>query len=205
MKLKRLIILPIIFAVLFILLSVNLNNTIVTNTDYQTSKFFGAQPYTGITQLAYLIGIAFDTIPMIIVCLLVSFLLFIKSKQREGIALAIISLLGAALIYLLKEIIQRARPFFQFVEETGFSFPSGHSTIAMILFGFILFLSLIHLKKNSQKIVAAIISVLIIAIIGLSRLYLNVHWASDVVGGYLLGAFLVSIAIIFLKTSDSKF
>ena len=100
----------------------------------------------------------------------------------------VVALAGAGSSGLaLKYIVQRARPagLLPAIAETGYSFPSGHSVASSVFYGFIAFI-LCRLYPRYAKVVVAT-TVLVILAIGFSRLYLGVHFPSDVIAGYLLG------------------
>ena len=110
------------------------------------------------------------------------------------------SLLGAATSsYLLKEIVQRARPdgLVQAITETGYSLPSWHAVSSVVLYGFIAFL-LSRSYTEHRKIVFTITAISI-GLIGFSRLYLGVHFPSDVVAGYLVGGLWLVVGIALTK------
>ena len=81
-----------------------------------------------------------------------------------------------------------------YIEDT-FSFPSGHATIAVGFYGFLVYILFRQIKNWKYKINALFFSITLILAIGLSRLYLGVHFLSDVWGGYLLGALWLLIGI----------
>ncbi|MBI4837178.1 MAG: LssY C-terminal domain-containing protein [Candidatus Portnoybacteria bacterium] len=89
----------------------------------------------------------------------------------------------------------RARPDVAFYAEDTFSFPSGHATISIAFYGFLTYILFRQLKKWKYKINALFFGIIIILAIGLSRLYLGVHFLSDVWGGYLLGALWLLVGI----------
>lgn len=100
-----------------------------------------------------------------------------------------VSVLGtAATVFSLKEIVERARPdmVYQAYLETGFSFPSGHASLSLALYGFIAFLVWKH--ASHQRTLAVAVVIVLVGLIGFSRLYLGVHYASDVLAGYAVGA-----------------
>ena len=137
---------------------------------FEVITFFG-EPTT-IIGLAGLVGLA----------------LLSSSRGRSFIAGFVIALAGGGASGLaLKYIVQRARPggLLPAIAETGYSFPSGHAVGSMVFYGFIAFM-LCRLYPRYAKVVVAT-ATLVILIIGFSRLYLGVHFPSDVVAGYLLG------------------
>ena len=85
----------------------------------------------------------------------------------------------------LKTLVQRPRPEgFRLIEETGFSFPSGHSMVAMAFFGLIVWLVWRYEANRRQRALLTLAFAVVIVMIGVSRIYLGVHYASDVLGGF---------------------
>jgi undecaprenyl-diphosphatase len=113
------------------------------------------------------------------------------------------SLLAGVAIYLLKHIFLRARPIGSIIQETGFSFPSGHAMIAMTMFGVFMYFSL-RMKSQSKKIFYMIVCILAIIVVGFSRIYLNVHWFSDVIASYCFGLFILFL-VLFGERAIKKF
>ncbi|MHB0865775.1 MAG: phosphatase PAP2 family protein [Minisyncoccota bacterium] len=118
----------------------------------------------------------------------VGIFLAVRKSSRGYFAGFMVTILGAAVsLGAMKEIVGRVRPgglipaFF----EPGFSFPSGHATISVALYGFIAFLLLRHYPRYKRSIV--IVTALVAMSIGFSRLYVGVHFPSDVIAGYALG------------------
>ena len=106
---------------------------------------------------------------------------------------------NALLVGLFKNIIKRERPNInRLVYEKGYSYPSGHTLSAVSLYGFILFLALISNIVLHLKIFLSIILILIILIIGYSRVFLGVHYFSDIVGALLLGVCYLLCYIYFI-------
>lgn len=124
--------------------------------------------------------------------------LFILIKNKKiGFSifsnLAIITILNQ----LLKRILQRPRPTeYRIIEETGYSFPSGHSMVSMAFYGYLIYLTYKYVKNKYLKwSLITILGVLIISI-GISRIYLGVHYTSDVLGGFLLS---ISYLVIYIS------
>lgn len=101
---------------------------------------------------------------------------------------------------LLKGILQRPRPTeFRIIEETGYSFPSGHSMVSMAFYGYLIYLIYKFVKNKYIKWSLIILLSVLICTIGVSRIYLGVHYTSDVLGG-----FLISISYLVIYTSAVK-
>lgn len=125
-------------------------------------------------------------------------LLLLLRKQFSYFTALCISVVGTiGIVFSLKEIVARARPtvFYQAYLESGFSFPSGHSALSLALYGFVAVLVWHSLPPGRTRIALAALAVVVIALIGFSRLYLGVHYASDVVVGYAVGGILLWIGI----------
>lgn len=123
--------------------------------------------------------------------------LFIKNKK---IGLSIISniVIIAVLNQLLKRILQRPRPTeFRIVEETGYSFPSGHSMVSMAFYGYLIYLIYRYIKNKYVKWILITILSILICLIGISRIYLGVHYTSDVLGGFLLS---ISYLVVYISS-----
>ena len=101
---------------------------------------------------------------------------------------------------ILKNIFRRARPeHYRFIEETGFSFPSGHAMGSMSFYGFFIILVLNSKLSKTYKYIISIILGLIIFLIGISRIYLGVHYPSDIVGGYLISFIWLNIVYELMR------
>lgn len=108
-------------------------------------------------------------------------------KTLAGLILNLCLVTSWGIMHVLKELIGRPRPPGEHLTyATGFSFPSGHAMISMAFYGFIAYLLWNNIPHQGGKWGAALLGLLIISI-GLSRVYLNVHYASDVLAGFLLG------------------
>ena len=96
---------------------------------------------------------------------------------------------AVALNYALKEIVQRPRPEgFRLIAETGYSFPSGHSMVAVAFYGFLIWLIIRFEEDRLQRWIWSLALFFVVIMIGISRVYLGVHYFSDVVAGYCVAA-----------------
>ena len=104
-----------------------------------------------------------------------------------------------ACMWIIKHVIQRPRPEgYRLVPETGYSFASGHSLNAMVFYSFLIYLVHTNIKNKSLRIFLEILLGLWILLIGFSRIYLGVHYASDVLGGFVFGFICVSLYIKYV-------
>lgn len=131
---------------------------------------------------------------------LVSFIILRNKRIPTCIALNLVTI--GALNQVLKLIIQRPRPEgFRLIEETGYSFPSGHSMASMAFYGLIIYFIFKYVKNRKLKIAICTMLALLIVSIGISRIYLGVHYASDVIAGFVISiAYLVVYITIVVKT-----
>ncbi|OGY58129.1 MAG: hypothetical protein A3E61_01495 [Candidatus Colwellbacteria bacterium RIFCSPHIGHO2_12_FULL_43_12] len=107
-----------------------------------------------------------------------------------------LTLAGAQLFSSLgKVVIRRPRPELAFYNEHTFSFPSGHAALSVVFYGFIAYFLFRSIKKWEKKVAVLCAALFIISLIGFSRIYIGVHFLSDVWGGYLLGAIWLVIGI----------
>ncbi len=85
----------------------------------------------------------------------------------------------------LKYLVQRPRPDgFRLISEGGYSFPSGHSMVAMAFFGLLIWMVWRHHRRDAMRVVWCCVFGLVIVMVGVSRIYLGVHYASDVLAGF---------------------
>ncbi|EOH93473.1 phosphatase PAP2 family protein [Enterococcus villorum] len=129
-----------------------------------------------------------NPLTVILIFLFVSFLLWWKKKKTELIWFALNFISVAGIINpLIKLLIMRERPtLLHLVSEHSSSFPSGHATTSMILYGTLLVILPVILQKNLLRSLLQLLLAFIIVSVGISRVYLGVHFPSDIIGGYLL-------------------
>ena len=127
--------------------------------------------------------------------------LFIVIRDKKiGISIFSNLVIITALNQLLKRILQRPRPTeYRIIEETGYSFPSGHSMISMAFYGYLIYLIYKYVKNKYVKVGSIVLLSILICAIGISRIYLGVHYTSDVLGGFLIS---VSYLIIFISATN---
>ena len=114
-----------------------------------------------------------------------------------------IDLVGVTLVnQVIKHIIRRPRPnVLRLVEESGYSFPSGHSMVSMAFYGIIIYLVYKNVSNKYLKWILIILLSLLILSIGFSRIYVGVHYFTDVAGGFLLG---LAYLIIYINICNKR-
>jgi undecaprenyl-diphosphatase len=154
---------------------------------------------SSLTLMAEIIAHCFDRIVLFFLSLLVAAYFLFKGYRKY--ALLFVGSMGviAALITIVKELVHSPRPLNGIMEKIDFSFPSGHVTSTIVFFGLLIYFLWTHQKSSNVKIMAGLFFVTIEVLIGFSRVYLNVHWLSDITGGYLLGSFWLTFSILLLS------
>lgn len=129
----------------------------------------------------------------------------IRKSWNLALDVAAIGITSTALLHLLKNIFQRHRPLDPLIRNvTGFSFPSGHSFSSFTFFGMITYLIWQTQLKKSWKILTTIVLFLLATSIAFSRVYLRVHYPSDVIAGFCLSMIWLMISTWVLHKFDKK-
>jgi len=126
--------------------------------------------------------------PIVLTVMLVVVAAFAPGRMPGRFAMA--NLVGIVVLnYALKEIVQRPRPEgFRLIAESGYSFPSGHSMVAVAFYGFMIWLIMRYEEDAILRWVWSLALFFAVVMIGISRVYLGVHYLSDVIAGYCVAA-----------------
>lgn len=137
-----------------------------------------------------------------ILLVIITLILLIAIKNKKiGILICGNLAISAFLNQVLKHIIKRPRPTeFRIIDESGYSFPSGHSMVSAAFYGFLIYLIYKKIKNKYLKWTLITILSIVVLVIGTSRIYLGVHYTSDVIAG-----FLVAISYLIIFTSVIKY
>lgn len=134
---------------------------------------------------------------LLIISIISSSLLIINKKKLMGILIWVNLASSALLNQILKRLVQRPRPTeYRLIEENGYSFPSGHSMVSAAFYGFFIYLIFKNVKNKYIKWSSITFFSILIFLIGISRIYLGVHYTSDVMAG-----FVISISYLVIFTS----
>lgn len=183
-----------ITAILAIVMTINVKNGKILELDLNIYKFFSEniinEKLTPIVKVITHVGGA-----KIVLVLTVLAIILIKGLKNKLFLLT--GVVGTAgLNVVLKHIVQRERPNInRLIPEKGYSFPSGHSMMSMAFYGMLIFLIFKYVKNTALKWTLIVILTILLSTIGITRIYLGVHYPSDVIGG-----FLVSLTYLFILT-----
>ena len=124
---------------------------------------------------------------------------FRKRNLKRELFIYIGSIIGClGLTNLIKIIVKRERPLEQLLSVNGFSFPSSHSSVSMVVYGFIILL-INRYYTGKYKNIYILLCVLLILLTGISRIYFNVHYITDVIAGYGVGLIILCISSFIMK------
>ncbi len=121
-------------------------------------------------------------------------------RRRDGLFLFLSTGIGALLTVLIKELFYRSRPVLEAPvhQEVGYSFPSGHAAISTCFYGALLYWFIINTRSWVLKVITGLLVFSLVMTIGLTRIYLGVHYPSDVLAGFMLGLFCLNLSIILV-------
>lgn len=165
--------------------------TVVDQNIGQHLYQWGPPPFTTFVQSFTLIGNAQGIIPLTMI--IAGIFYYISRKWQVFLWIVFTILVGVGpVVDLIKHIIQRTRPSYvpHLVDQGGYSFPSGHATGAVIAWGSLAFLTWYYFKDKYPKMMPYLIgfTIFMVVAISASRLYLGVHYLSDIIAGWSIGA-----------------
>ena len=135
---------------------------------------------------------------------IISLLLIVNKKSIAAAFLVICLFTSWRLMLVLKLLFGRERPVGEhLVIAKGLSFPSGHAMVSIAFYGFLIYIITTGRQDRWSRVLAVLIGIFIF-LIGLSRIYLNVHYATDVIAGFLFGAIVLLVFIKIYKWVKSQ-
>lgn len=162
----------------------------VTSWDYQMAEWIYEMREAELTQYIERLTRIGDGISQVIVTAVIGLIFANLVTWKLGLWYILTVLFGAEFLNnAVKNIHQRIRPteVTSLIEQGGYAFPSGHSMGTMILYGGLIYMIWRHGHSQSIKFLTTILVVLVIIGVGFSRIYLGVHYLTDVIGGWSLG------------------
>jgi len=177
----------------FICLAILVNKNYLFKIDSQTIRVVNSIRSIG---LNYFVKV-FTYLGSVIILVPVAIILFFVIKgKREKIFVISTFTLAAALSTAMKYLVARNRPDgIAIIEEIGYSFPSAHTVLSLVVYGMVIYMMLKFMKNKPLKIILSIILAILVIAVALSRVYLGVHFMTDIFGGWILGFFVLVLCI----------
>lgn len=131
---------------------------------------------------------------------LIFYFLIVTRQTWFSIRVITIAISSLVLMLLLKQLFQRKRPLSPLLKAAkGLSFPSGHAIMAVTFYGLLVYILQHTIDINWLKSLATFLLIMLVLLIGFSRIYLRVHYASDVLGGFIIGLLWLMISLAVIK------
>jgi membrane-associated phospholipid phosphatase len=145
----------------------------------------------------------------VLIPVLVALILYVSGLHWEAVTALVAAFLPALVNLLVKELIRRPRPTEDLVDVIrildSYSFPSGHVMLYIGFFGFLWFLAFTLLKRSWKRTLLLTLFGGLIVLVGISRIYLGQHWASDILGASLLGGLTLVFILQFYRWGKKRF
>lgn len=176
------------------------------NFSFDEKVFTAVHPYindinTSVIQSITFLGSVQFLVPANI--LLILFFLLVKKERKNAWKVFLLVVSNTAVLFFLKSLLHRERPLVPLISKVhGYSFPSGHTFSSVVFFGTICYVIYYDIKNPWVKWLLILLLILLTPFIGFSRIYLRLHYASDVIAGFLLGIIWLLIASFVLVKKE---
>lgn len=198
MKRKLSIIIPLISLISFLILLYDVLFTgYLKSLNESVASLIASIQYSFLYKIMQFISLITEPVSLAIISYVIA-LRHLKSKKIPSKFIVIVISINLLIIWLSKKLIDSPRPVDSLVTS---SFPSGHVAMAVVFFGIFSFILIKNKFLSRTSILTT--SAIAIILISINRLYLNVHWFSDVLGGFFLGVLILSTSLLF-NYSDKK-
>ncbi len=135
----------------------------------------------------------------------VLFLILLFLKKKMFALFFLLTILGSILSAVtFKALFDIPRPMSTLAQALGPGFPSTHATAAAVFFLTLFYVVRHTIKDRTISFLFEVVAISLIILCGISRLYLSVHWPSDVIAGFALGFFWVTLAVLIMKRQEEK-
>ena len=197
---KRTKVIFIILLSIFIILAIAVVCGLTQNIDNNTFNIMEKIRNENLTSIVVLITNLGGLPSLFFIMAITVIILFILKKRKAGIAVALNLIISSCTYVIMKSLIQRPRPIVEqsLIIERGYSFPSGHSTNNMAFYALAIYLVYNNVKNKKIRNTICIVLAIIPILIAFTRIYLGVHYLSDVIAGLCLGAICVTIFINYV-------
>lgn len=199
---KKKVLIPLgVLSLLFIILTILVCTNTIEPLDNAVSSFIISIRSPELTNTMNIITNISGSYALIVFTTL--FIIMIK-KKKYPLAITINLIAVFITSQLAKAIVERDRPLDMLVSAPGYSYPSGHSMVGLAYFSFLSYLVIKYIPNKIVKIILPIVFTITILLVGFSRIYLGVHYLSDVLAGFLLGAIYLIIFINIYPLEEQK-
>lgn len=189
-----------ILVIIFILLWIGTVTGVTDEIDNLIYKGVESISSNFLTNIFIVITEVGGVVGLFLILLITVIVLCKKNKVREATAITLNLIISTFIYVLLKYIFQRERPITGniLIDETGFSFPSGHTTNNVAFYALAIYLICINVKNKKIRNISCVLLAIIPILIAFSRIYLRVHYPTDIFAGFCLGLVLVILFITFI-------
>lgn len=138
--------------------------------------------------------------------LLILYYLFVRDNKQTAFQITTISVTSVAVMFSIKVLLQRQRPLVPLISKAhGYSFPSGHTFTSVTFYGMLAYIAYRNIKNVYLRWAVIISLTLFVMLVGFSRVYLRLHYASDVIAGFCLGLiWLILAKWVLVRTEKTK-
>lgn len=178
----------------------------ITSFDENVFSYFSGHITTGRTSLMLFISfLGKHTFLLPANFAVLGFYMFIRKNKQLSIRISALALTSLTIMFLLKFIFQRPRPEIPLLKKvSGFSFPSGHAFMSVTFYGLLIYIVWKEIKQRWLRNCIIVLLVVLIILIGISRIYLRVHYASDVIAGFAIGFGWLLLALLIIDKIEQK-
>ncbi|MCE3554071.1 phosphatase PAP2 family protein [Pseudonocardia sp. RS11V-5] len=172
----------------------------ISAADVPALHWFVEHRSAGATVLALTVSTLGGTASMAVLAAVGTLVLWFRRRRWEAVVVVVASAGAGLLVETLKNVYDRPRPpeATRLAVETNYSLPSGHALGSTVVLGVLAAVAVVVLRSVAVRVAAVVLAVAAVVVIGLSRLYLGVHWLTDVLDGWLVGATWLALCVTLL-------
>lgn len=180
-------------------------HSFMSNFDIAANIFMVEHVTPLIAKIAFWVSDVGGTLSMIFLGLAIGGVFLFRCKWRRAAIMIFTVLTTSAAVLFLKDFFMRVRPHNALLQLPDESFPSGHASLAAAFFVALVYVSAPHIKSWVKRELWIVLCVFLVALVGFSRVVINVHWASDVIAGWALGVFIATGTILLVRYVGAYF
>nr|WP_260986741.1 phosphatase PAP2 family protein [Paenibacillus terrae] len=200
-RLNKLLVMSLVLGVLFVIMMVLVGADRIAWFDQSIIDAVQGMENEGLTRIMRGFTFLGSSLVATLLSVIAFLFLWLVLRHRKELLMFLLSVGGSEIWnIIIKNWMQRQRPnTHRLIEISGFSFPSGHSMAAFAMYGTLTYLLWRHIPALAGRIAMIVIGVALTLMIGISRIYLGVHYPSDVFGGYLASATWLMLSIYIFE------